>query len=127
DYNEKFLWINYPTGVALVLERLGKILRGANICIRGDIPIGAGLSSSAALSVACTLAFSGLNQLRLTSDQVIEIAQRTETEFVGIQCGIMDQFISVRGKKNHALFLDCESLQFEHVPFPPDVRIIICD
>ena len=120
-------WSNYAAGVATILQQKGYQLGGANFCIRGNIPIAAGLSSSAAISVASTLAFDSLNKLNLPQIDIIKIAQRSEIEFVGVQCGIMDQFISMMGKKNKALFLDCRSLAYEQVQFPQGVKLVICD
>jgi galactokinase len=126
-YHDEHLWMNYTAGVAYIFQKRKYPLSGANMCIRGNIPIGAGLSSSAALSVASVLALSTLNDVKISHIDAISLAQQSETEFVGVQCGIMDQFISVMGKKNHALFLDCKSLKYEHVPFPTGVRLVICD
>ena len=127
EYDEDKRWTSYSAGAARLLQRKGHKISGANLCIRSTVPIGAGLSSSAALSVASTMLFSILNSIDLSPIDIIRTAQETEMEFAGVQCGIMDQFISVLGKKDHALFLDCRSLQFEHVPFPRDVRLVICD
>jgi galactokinase len=126
-YHDEHSWMNYTAGVAYFFQKRKYPLAGANLCIRGNIPIGAGLSSSAAISVASVLALSALNKIRISHIDTISIAQQAETEFVGVQCGIMDQFVSVMGKKNHALFLDCQSLKYEHVPFPSNARLIICD
>jgi len=121
------LWTNYPKGVAATLQSQGYRLRGANLCIRGNIPIAAGLSSSAALEVASALVFRELNNISLPAFRLIQIACAAERQFVGVHCGIMDQFVSVMGKKDHALFLDCRSLDFSYIPFPAGVRLVICD
>ena len=126
-YDDEKRWTNYPAGVVSLLKRKGLKVGGANLVIRGNIPIGAGLSSSAALSVASTLTFSILNDLNLPSLDSVRIAQETEMEFVGVQCGIMDQFISVMGKRGHAVFLDCRSLEYTHISFPAGVCLVICD
>jgi len=120
-------WSNYPGGVAYFLQQRGISLRGANLVIKGDIPRGAGLSSSAALEVASAYAFLTLINHTLSEIDVIKICQKAENDFVGVKCGIMDQFISCLGKKDHALKIDCRSLTYEHVPFPPGVRLIVCD
>jgi galactokinase len=95
--------------------------------IKGDIPRGAGLSSSAALEVASAYAFLTLINDALPEIDVIKLCQKAENDFVGVKCGIMDQFISCLGKKNHALKIDCRSLAYEHVLFPAGVRLIVCD
>lgn len=127
EYDSAALWSNYPKGVAFILQRLGYHLHGANFCIRGNIPIGAGLSSSAALEVASTIAFNYLNDFKIPLIELIKISQAAETDFVGVQCGIMDQFISLIGKSNHALFLDCRSLDYRYIPCPDKVRLVVCD
>ncbi len=121
------LWSNYPAGVASVLESHGHSLGGANLCIRGDIPVASGLSSSAALEVATAVALTRLNGLPLTVGEIIAYSCEAESEFVGVGCGIMDQFVSVRGRSNHALFLDCQTLDYEQVPFPRGAQLIVCD
>ncbi|MFI5253356.1 MAG: galactokinase [Bacteroidota bacterium] len=126
-YDRDKRWTNYPAGVAKILQSKNHTISGANFCIRGNIPIGAGLSSSAAFCVGSAIIFSTLNELHLSPREIITIAQQAEMDFVGIQCGIMDQFIAVMGKKNKALFLDCLSLNFEQVQFPSNVSLIICD
>lgn len=125
--NRNQLWANYPAGVAHIFLTNGHTVGGANFCIRGNIPIAAGLSSSAAFEVASAIAFRQLNRLELPLRHCIKLAQRAEIEFVGLQCGIMDQFVSVMGKKGHAVFLDCLTLTHEYIPLPAGVRIVICD
>ncbi|HLX13450.1 MAG TPA: galactokinase family protein, partial [Bacteroidota bacterium] len=93
-FDDHDLWTNYPVGAGMMLETLGVRLGGANLLIRGNIPIGAGLSSSAACCVASVLTFARLAKKKLEPLEIIKIAQRTETEFVGVQCGIMDQFVA---------------------------------
>jgi galactokinase len=120
-------WSNYPAGVALFLLKQGISLRGASMVIKGDIPRGAGLSSSAALEVASAYAFLTLNDVTMPPLEVIKLCQKAENDFVGVKCGIMDQFISCLGKKDHALLIDCRSLDYVHVPFPAGVHLIVCD
>jgi galactokinase len=120
-------WSNYPAGVAHFLLKQGISLRGATMVIKGDIPRGAGLSSSAALEVASAYAFLTLNGVTMPPLDVIKLCQKAENDFVGVKCGIMDQFISCLGKKDHALMIDCRSLDYTHVPFPSAVRLIVCD
>ena len=120
-------WSNYVAGVAHFLRRRGDNLVGANMLINSTVPRGSGLSSSAALEVAAACTFISLNGLTIPDLDVIVLCQQAENEFVGVQCGIMDQFISYLGKKNHALRIDCRSLEFLQVPIPAGVRLLICD
>jgi galactokinase len=120
-------WSDYPVGVALQLEKAGFGLRGANLLIHGEVPIGAGLSSSASIQVATALALAGESGIAIDRLRLAQICQRAENEFVGMRCGIMDQFVSLHGRANHALMLDCRSLEFEMVPIPETVRLVICN
>ncbi|MDI6765978.1 MAG: galactokinase [Bacteroidota bacterium] len=121
------LWSNYPMGVAYILRKKGYRLHGANLCIRGNIPIGAGLSSSAALEVGSAIAFNNLNGLNLSLIDLIKISHEAETDFVGVHCGIMDQFIAIMGKHRHALLLDCQSLKYDYILCPTGVKLVVCD
>jgi galactokinase len=120
-------WCDYALGVAVMLRREGFSLPGASLLITSDVPIGAGLSSSAAIEVATALAFLSLSEARLPLPDLAKLCQRAENEFVGARCGIMDQFISCLGKADHALLLDCRSLDFKLVPVPPEVCLVICN
>ncbi|HMP42583.1 MAG TPA: galactokinase [Roseiflexaceae bacterium] len=120
-------WSNYIRGVVKALQVAGHTLGGANLLITSDIPRGAGLSSSAALEVAVGYSFQILNKLNILGEALALLAQGAENSFVGVQCGIMDQFISALGQANHALLLDCRDLNYRPVPIPPDVRLIVCD
>lgn len=120
-------WSDYPVGVAAQLEKEGFQLKGANLLIHGEVPIGAGLSSSASIEVATALALAAESGLFIDRVQLAQICQQAENEFVGMRCGIMDQFISLHGRANHALMLDCRSLQFELVPIPESVKLVICN
>jgi len=120
-------WSDYPVGVAMELEKAGFPLRGANLLIHGEVPIGAGLSSSASIEVGTALALSETAGYSIDRIELARICQRTENEFVGTRSGIMDQFISLQGRANHALMLDCRSLEFELVPIPESVRLVICN
>jgi galactokinase len=120
-------WTDYPLGVAAELQRLDHTLRGANLYIRGRVPIGAGLSSSAALEVSAGLALLQNSGISLDRVQLALLCQRAENNFAGARCGIMDQFISCFGRSNAALFLDCRSLQFEVVSLPETWSIALCN
>jgi galactokinase len=109
------------------LKQAGFPLRGANILIHGDIPMGAGLSSSAAIEVATALALAEQSGHTWDRVQLARLCQNAEKEFVGARVGIMDQFISLHGRKNHALMLDCRSLHFEIVAIPESVRLVVCN
>lgn len=120
-------WSNYQRGVALMLQKQGHRIGGMNAVITGDVPIGAGLSSSAAVEVATGYTFKTLYGLELDRVALALLAQRAENEFVGMRCGIMDQYISALGQANHALMIDCRSLEYKLVPVPPGASIIVCD
>jgi galactokinase len=120
-------WSDYVRGVAIVLEHAGHRLRGANLLIHGEVPLGAGLSSSAAIEVATALALLNVSAKLLSPLDVALLCQRAENEFVGMRCGIMDQFISCHARPRHALMLDCRSLDFRAVPLPANVRLVICN
>jgi galactokinase len=120
-------WPDYLIGVLWELRKSGPLTRGANVLVSGDVPLGAGLSSSASIEVACALAFMELNGIEMSLPQVAQLCQSAENAFVGAKCGIMDQFVSCMGKSGHALFLDCRSLEFEFVQVPRDLRIVICN
>ena len=110
-------WPDYVMGVVSELRKAGHVITGFNIVIGGDIPQGAGLSSSAALSCATAFALGQLFNLSLSPVDVVKTGQGAENNFVGLQCGIMDQFASVFGKKDHLIKLDCRSLEYEYIPF----------
>jgi len=120
-------WSDYVAGVVRLLERQIGSLPGADLLIQGDVPQGAGLSSSASLEVAVCQAFLGAASKTMDGVAMARLCQRAENEFVGARCGIMDQFISVHGRKNHALRLDCRTLEYELEPLPANVRLVICN
>jgi galactokinase len=120
-------WCDYMVGVAWALEQAGCRCSGANLLVHGEVPIGAGLSSSAAIEVATALALLSLSQEKIPLSEVPRLCQKAENEFVGARVGIMDQFISCLGKEGHALLLDCRSLNFELVPVPADVKLVVCN
>ena len=109
-------WSEYVKGIFWALEGAGHRLGGVEAVIWGDVPLEAGLSSSAALEVSVIKGLTSLFGIELTPENLAKLAQKAENEFVGMKCGLMDQFIAVFGRKDSALFLDCETLAFEHFP-----------
>lgn len=109
-------WPNYILGVADQLLKRGYTLGGFNLYIDGDVPLGAGLSSSAAVECATAYALDQLFELSISKLDIALIAQKAEHVFAGVSCGIMDQFASVFGKKDHAILLDCRSMEYQYVP-----------
>jgi galactokinase len=120
-------WSNYLRGVSKFLESDGHQLAGADLVFGGDVPREAGLSSSAAVEVAATVFWQRLMGLELDPVYVIKLSRQAENEFVGMPCGIMDQFISALGRQDHALFLDCRDLTYRHVPLRGDVKVVVCN
>jgi galactokinase len=120
-------WSQYIIGVAALLRRHHPNLRGATLLLASDVPMGAGLSSSAAVEVAAAIALSDLSNIEITPLQVARLCQQSEIEFVGARCGIMDQFIACHGRAGHAVLLDCRSLDHRVVPLPEGVRLVACN
>jgi galactokinase len=120
-------WSDYVRGVAGVLTALGLKLRGANLVIAGGVPIGSGLSSSAAIEVATAFALLHNSECTLDRKQIALACQRAENEYTGARCGIMDQFIACFGRTGNALLLDCRSLEYELLAMPRENRIAICN
>lgn len=129
DYNKKIVaaytdvavakqmeWFNYPFGVARVMQSKGYQFGGVRVTFYGNVPQGSGLSSSAALEIAVAYAIQELYGLKISGPDLAKIGQQAEHEYAGVKCGIMDQFISRMGEKNHALLIDCQSLEFRLVP-----------
>lgn len=109
-------WVNYVKGIFWVLKKEGIVLSGINAFLFSDIPLEAGLSSSAALEISILVGLNSLFRLGLSKERIAELAQKAENDFVGVRCGLMDQYISLFAKKSHALFLDCETLESELIP-----------
>ena len=120
-------WCDYVLGVASVLGQRGHELHGVNLLVHGEVPIGAGLSSSAALEVASALALMSVGEMQLPLTEVAQLCRQAENSFVGARVGIMDQFVSCLGKAGHALLLDCRSLEFQLVPIPAGIRLVVCN
>ncbi|HKG23626.1 MAG TPA: galactokinase, partial [Blastocatellia bacterium] len=120
-------WSDYVRGVAVMLERAGHRLAGASMVIEGEVPIGSGLSSSAAIEVAAGYAMVASSGLDVSKIELALLCQRAENEFVGARVGIMDQFISCYGEAGKALMLDCRSLDYRPLPLDPDARLVICN
>ncbi|HZN06720.1 MAG TPA: galactokinase [Pyrinomonadaceae bacterium] len=120
-------WSDYPVGVAVMLERAGHRLRGGRLEMRSDVPIGSGLSSSAAVEVATATALIANSGVTVDRKELALICQKAENEFVGARVGIMDQFVALFGEAQHALLLDCRSLEYKLLPLPPRVRLVVCN
>ncbi len=120
-------WSDYPMGVVSILTGEGHKIPGFSLSIWGDVPLGSGLSSSAAIEVATMLAVLSLIGASYPGPLLARLCQRAENEFVGSSCGIMDQFISTNGEENHALLLDCRDLSFRLAPIPDHVAIVIAN
>jgi galactokinase len=120
-------WSDYPLGVVAVVTGEGHKIPGFSLSLWGDVPLGSGLSSSAALEVATMLAVESLIGVSYPGPVLARLCQRVENEFVGANCGIMDQFISANGKKDHALLLDCRDLSFRLAPIPANVALVIAN
>ncbi|HVE61797.1 MAG TPA: galactokinase, partial [Chitinophagaceae bacterium] len=119
-------WANYILGIVNQLQMRGQQLHGFNLVIGGDVPIGAGLSSSAAIECATAFAINELFQLKIDKFELVKMAQLAEHAFAGVKVGIMDMFASVFGKKDNALKLDCRSLDFEYIPLKMEgIKILL--
>jgi len=124
----KNTWANYLMGVVDEIQKAEYILQGANLIFKSNIPRKAGLSSSAALEVVTALAIAELNSLKIEPVKMARLCQQAENNFVGVACGIMDQYVSCLGQKNYALFIDCRSNNYEPVPFKDhNYQIVICN
>ncbi len=121
-------WPNYIICIVDQLKKANIKIKGFNAVVSGDVPLGAGMSSSAAVECATVYALNELFKLKLDILQMVKMAQKAENEFVGVKCGIMDQFASMFGKKDHVIRLDCRSLAYDYVPFKLDgIKIVLFD
>jgi galactokinase len=124
----KLHWSDYPAGVLWALREHGvPVDNGYSMTIAGNVPLNAGLSSSASIEVATAIAVLGTTSLDLPPTKIALLCQRAENAFVGANCGIMDQFVSCCGKQDHAVMIDCRWLEYQLAPIPPTVRIVICN
>ncbi len=120
-------WSDYVVGVALMLEKSGRRLSGADLVIFTDVPIGSGLSSSAALEVSSAHALITAAGLPFDAIETAKLCQRAENDFVGMRCGVMDQYISCCGVAGHALLIDCRSLGSRNVAIAPNLRLLVAN
>lgn len=120
-------WARYPVGVIQQLRNSDDDISGANLYTASDVPMGAGLSSSAAIEVATAYALLGISGQHADPSLVAKLCQKAENDFVGTQCGIMDQFASCNGQAGHALLLDCRSLEYRAIAIPDRIRLVICN
>lgn len=128
EYDNVNKWSNYIRGVAKFIQESGVKLQGVNIALHGNVPLGSGLSSSAALEMATGTIFQSLVGFELSGPNMALIGQKAENKFVGVNTGIMDQFVSRNAQKDHALFLDCRSLAFEQLPLDTSkVKVVVCN
>jgi galactokinase len=120
-------WVEYLKGVGWALQEWGYALAGWEGVVGGDVPVGAGLSSSAALELATARAFAAVSALAWDAKRMAKLCQRAENEWIGMNCGVMDQMISAAGKAHHALLIDCRSLEYRPIPLPPDTVFVVMD
>ncbi|MCR2823005.1 galactokinase [Lederbergia panacisoli] len=125
-YEEKDDWANYPKGVLDVFQKEGISLPlGVDLLFYGNIPNGAGLSSSASIELATGVMLNELFELKIDQVQLVKYAQKAENEFVGVNCGIMDQFASGMGKEGHAILLDCQTLEYTYSPLQLSDHVLV--
>lgn len=127
EADEALAWTNYIRGVASVLQDAGHTLVGFDGLIHSTVPLGSGLSSSAALEMAMAIVFQQVSGFRLDVVEMARLGQHAENHFVGVRCGILDQYSSALGREGCALLLDCHHLTHHDVPIHPDLRVVICD
>ena len=128
DMKPQRRWSDYLIGVAGEMLGAGYALGGFDCVFGGDVPVGAGMSSSAAIEGGLAFALNSVFHLGIDRLTLVKLAQKAENDFVGVRCGIMDQFVNIFGRRDRALRLDCRSLAYEEVPFErPDISIVLCD
>lgn len=121
-------WANYFAGIVKLMKERGIEVKGMNLAFTGNIPLGSGLSSSAALEIATAYIIKALHSVEISPIEIVKLCQQAENEFVGVNCGIMDQFISCLGQRGQALLIDCRSLDFESIPLlNPDLSLVVAN
>lgn len=125
EFDDSHLWANYVTGVAYIMMERGYELGGANLVIRGNVPQGAGLGSSGALEMATAKILKGLFELDIDSVEMAYIGKSAENDFVGVQSGIMDQFVSALGRRGKALLIDCRTNEYKHISLDPGYGVVV--
>lgn len=120
-------WSDYPLGVLWALRQEGVEVPGFSMVLDGNVPLGAGLSSSASVEVAVALALLSVAGAEMDRTRIAQLCQKAENQYVGASCGIMDQFIACHGAEDHALLLDCRSLEFRLAPIPRHVGLVIAN
>ena len=125
EFDENHPWANYVMGVADEMRKKGHRLGGVNMVIKGDVPKEVGLSSSAAIEIATAKVFASVFNEKIDPVDLAYIGKSAENNFVGVQCGVMDQFVSVLGRPNHTLFIDCRTNQYSLIPFDPSFSVAV--
>ena len=125
EHDQEHPWSNYQRGIVDQFQKRGEKISGTNLLIQGNVPIASGLSSSAAVEVATAMAIKTLDRIEISDIDLIKLCQTSENEFVGMKCGIMDQFISCMGQQGKALFLDCRNLSYDLIPFPAEHYTVV--
>ncbi len=121
-------WAKYIFGVVRELAKRGGEVKGFDTVFTGDVPLGAGMSSSAALESAYAFALNDIYGLNIDKKELVKVGQMTEHNYVGVKCGIMDQFASLFGKEGHLIKLDCSTMEYEYVPFnPKGYKVVLLD
>ena len=118
-------WSNYPLGVAFCLRQAGYPIKGFEIEVAGDLPSGAGLSSSAALEVATARLLIKLFSLDIPPMELAKLCRRAENDYVGVQCGLLDQVSSIFGKRGQTVYLDCRTEEVQNIPLPPQTELLV--
>lgn len=125
QFSQRHMWVNYIRGTIAILLATYPEIKGADLVVSGNVPQGTGLSSSASFEMVVLKTFASLNKLPLDGVKAALMGQKAENEFVGCNCGIMDQLVSAMGKADHAMLLDCRSLTFEHAVIPKGMSLVI--
>src|ERR1700761_7632760 len=120
-------WSDYPAGVLWAIRQENILVEGFSMTLDGDVPLGAGLSSSASVEVATAMALQHHSGVKLSLEKLTPLCQRAENDYVGAKCGIMDQFVVAGAVAHRAMLLDCRSLTFDLLPLPEHIRVVICN